>query len=118
MLVSVGPVQYRIAAHCEEGRWVATALREGSLERFGPDVTGETEAEATERLAKWLAWQHAHAAALTALQEAERTYHREVAAGAAAAVSPSELDDLRRAHLENMQNARARLDLVRARRPE
>ena len=44
--------------------------------------TRATEAEAIARLTRWLEWQHEHATALAALQQAERDYHRTIAGSA------------------------------------
>ena len=64
-------------------------------------------------------WQREHAAALAELQEAQRAYHRTVAATAfqGAAEEPS-VEEMRRASLDALDAARIRLDEVRARRPE
>ena len=61
----------------------------------------------------WAAWQRDHAAALAALQQAQRAYHRQ-------AVDPPTPSGLRRAaqeSLEAVDAARVRLDEVRARMP-
>jgi hypothetical protein len=89
---------------------------------------------------KWLEWQRDHAEALAALQEAQRAYHRTVVAAA----GPPSREALRRGLAEAPSNAdvgaeagqqsavaspqaeslkavdaaRARLDAVRARKPE
>lgn len=65
------------------------------------------------------AWQKEHAAALAELQEAQRVYHRSVAATAfqGAADEPSG-EEMRRASLDALDAARIRLDEVRARKPE
>ena len=65
------------------------------------------------------AWQREHAAALAELQEAQRAYHRAVAATAfqGAAEEPS-AEEMRRASLDALDAARIKLDEVRARRPE
>lgn len=64
-------------------------------------------------------WQREHAAALAELQQAQRDYHRTVAAtafqGASEEPSPEEM---RRASLEALDAARMKLDEVRARRPQ
>jgi hypothetical protein len=68
---------------------------------------------------RWLEWQHEHAAALAALQGAERAYHRTLAGSAFA--DPSEgptAIELQKESLEQVEAARTRLDEVRARRPE
>jgi len=63
-------------------------------------------------------WQREHAAALAQLQEAQRAYHRTVAATAfqGPAEEPS-AEEMRRASLEALDAARVKLDAVRARRP-
>jgi hypothetical protein len=83
-------------------------------ERFGPDCAGSTEDAAIDRLTGWLEWQHAHAEALRALQNAERNYHRVVAAGAFE--RPHGRDQLaaRREALAAVETARVRLDGLRA----
>ena len=67
----------------------------------------------------YAAWQREHAAALAELQEAQRAYHRAVAATAfqGAADEPS-AEEIRRASLDALDAARIKLDDVRARRPE
>jgi hypothetical protein len=72
-----------------------------------------------DRMAQWLAWQHEHAAALEALQHAERGYHRTIAGSAFA--NPSENpspEELRKGSLDAVEAARIRLDEIRARRPQ
>lgn len=66
----------------------------------------------------FVTWQQEHAAALAELQEAQRAYHRTVAATAfqGAAEEPS-AEEMRRASLEALDAARVKLDDVRARRP-
>jgi hypothetical protein len=65
------------------------------------------------------AWQREHAAALEELQDAQRAYHRTVAATAfqGAAEEPS-AEEMRRASLDALDAARIKLDEVRARRPQ
>jgi hypothetical protein len=81
----------------------------------------------------WLAWQHDHAEALAALQEAQRAYHRTVVERAlasrrqpvgsllSAVDSPGSKEtpaaNVRQA-LDAVDAARVRLDAVRARKPE
>lgn len=67
----------------------------------------------------FLQWQREHAAALEELQEAQRAYHRTVAATAfqGTAEEPS-AEEMRRASLEALDAARVKLDDVRARRPQ
>lgn len=64
-------------------------------------------------------WQREHAAALADLQQAQRDYHRTVAATAfqGASEEPS-AEEMRRASLEALDAARMKLDEVRARRPQ
>jgi len=66
-----------------------------------------------------LEWQREHIGALEELQEAQRAYHRTVAATAfpAAAEEPSS-EEMRRTALEALDAARTRLDAIRARRPK
>ena len=65
------------------------------------------------------AWQREHRAALDELQEAQRAYHRAVAATAfqAPAEEPS-AEEMRSASLQALDAARVKLDEVRARRPQ
>jgi hypothetical protein len=65
------------------------------------------------------AWQREHAAALAELQDAQRAYHRTVAATAfqGAGEEPS-AEEMRRAALDALDAARVKLDDVRARKPE
>lgn len=119
MQVEIAGVAYRIVAVPRDGGWRAYALRAGTGDQFGPDVHGGTEAEARERLARWLEWQHAHAAALASLQALERAYHRAIAERAFAAGDPAAPPgaDPRRDALQAVDAARARLDELRAQRP-
>ena len=66
-----------------------------------------------------MSWQREHAAALEELQEAQRAYHRTVAATAfqGTAEEPS-AEEMRRVSLEALDAARIKLDEVRARRPQ
>jgi hypothetical protein len=67
----------------------------------------------------FVAWQQEHASALEELQEAQRAYHRAVAA--TAFQGPNEepsAEEMRRASLEALDAARLKLDEVRARRPQ
>lgn len=68
---------------------------------------------------RWLAWQREHAAALEALQQAQRAYHRTIAGSAFA--SPTEgptAIELQKESLEVLEAARVRLDEIRLRQPE
>jgi hypothetical protein len=72
--------------------------------------------EPTETFAQW---QREHAKALEELQEAQRGYHRTVAATAfQGATEEPTAEEMRRASLEALDAARIRLDAVRARRPQ
>lgn len=75
-----------------------------------------TDVESSETFAEW---QRAHAAALAQLQDAQRAYHRAVAATAfqAAADEPS-AEEMCRASLDALDAARIKLDEVRGRRPK
>ena len=67
---------------------------------------------------RWLEWQHEHAAALEALQQAQRAYHRTIAGSAFAspAEGPSAIE-LQKESLGAVDAARVRLDEIRGRRP-
>ncbi len=102
-----------------DGQWVAFAERADNGDRFGIECGGATEAEAKERLQRWLAWQAEHAAALEELQRAERAYHRSIAGSAFASATegPSALE-IQKESLDAVEAARAKLDEIRAQRPE
>jgi hypothetical protein len=90
--------------------------------------------------AKWLEWQRDHAAALAALQEAQRAYHRVFVERALASSRQSALESRQsvagdqeapgssgaadrpatdvQQKLDAVDAARVRLDAVRARKPE
>jgi hypothetical protein len=115
----VGNVRYRLAAVLRDGSWLAHAERAENGDRFGIECAGATESDAIARLARWLEWQAEHAAALEALQQAERSYHRTIAGSAFANPSEGpEALELQKDSLEQVEAARTRLDEVRARRPE
>jgi len=67
----------------------------------------------------WLEWQREHAAALEALQQAQRAYHRTIAGSAFASPTegPSAIE-LQKESLDALEAARLRLDEVRARKPD
>ena len=66
----------------------------------------------------WVDWQRDHAAALAALQEAQRAYHRVAVDSLQSAVASQQSAVGRRAGaLEALEAARVRLDDVRARMP-
>ncbi len=102
-----------------EGRWVAHAVREDTGAPFGIECAGDTEHEAIQRLTRWLDWQGDHAAALDALQQAERAYHRTVSGSAF--TSPTDgptAVEIQRDALAAVERARMKLDSVRALKPE
>src|SRR5262245_12307417 len=84
----VGERRYRIVAARRDADWIAHAELADSGDRFGIECAAVSEDAAVERVTRWLEWQHEHAAALEALQQAERAYHRTVAGSAFA--SPTE----------------------------
>ena len=106
---------------CEErdGQWMARAVREDNGDPFGIECSGDTQENARTRLQHWLDWQHEHSAALEALQQTERAYHRTIAGSAFASPSegPSAIE-LQKESLEEVEAARLRLDEIRARKPE
>jgi hypothetical protein len=117
--IRVGDRQYRVLAVERAGEWTARAEHVATGECFGIECTGRTGAAAIERLARWLPWQHEHATALDALQEAERAYHRTVAGSAFA--SPTEgptAIEMQKEAFNKVEAARVRLDEIRAASPE
>jgi len=122
--VEAGGRRYRVRPTRRDAQWIAHAERVDAAEsadradRFGVECTGATEREAVARLSEWLDWQAEHAAALEALQRAERAYHRTIAGSAFASPSegPSAIE-LQKESLDTVEAARVRLDEVRARKP-
>jgi hypothetical protein len=117
--IAIGSVRYRIVCAERDGQWFAHAVREDTGDVFGIERAGASEAHAADRLIGWLTWQSEHAAALEALQQAERGYHRAIAGSAFA--HPSEgptANEIQKESLEAVEAARLRLDDVRARKPE
>ena len=115
--LSFGGVAFRLRSMESGGAWVAFAERLDDGARFGIEWSGASEDEAFARLAAWLTWQHEHAEALAALQNAEGDYHRTIAGsafGAAGGPENAMLTD----GLNAVAAARVRLDAIRARRPE
>ncbi len=106
---------------CEErgGQWLARALRDDTGDPWGIECVDADRDRAVERLTRWLDWQREHAAALEALQQAERAYHRTIAGSAFAnpTEEPSAIE-LQKESLEALELARRRLDEVRAAKPE
>jgi hypothetical protein len=117
--LTLGDASYRLVGEQREGTWFAHAERADTGSRFGIEAAGETEEAALRQLADWLEWQHEHAAALDALQQAERAYHRTLAGGAFAnpAEGPSQIE-IQKESLDAVEAARVRLDEIRARKPE
>lgn len=115
----IGEQLYRVVVVERDGQWIAHAVRQDTGDRFGIECGGATETEALDRLTRWLTWQNEHAAALEALQQAERAYHRTIAGSAFAnpCEGPSPIE-LQKESLEAVEAARLRLDEVRARKPE
>ncbi|MGE3704945.1 MAG: hypothetical protein AB7I13_06705 [Vicinamibacterales bacterium] len=114
----IGGQAFDIRSSSRAGRSHAHAVRLDTGDRFGPDFPGVDEPGARAAVTRWLEWQHEHAAALGALQDAERIYHRAVAGHAFG--TREELDaglQARRESLTQVEAARVRLDEVRARRP-
>lgn len=116
---TIGETSYRITASQRGGRWIAHAERADTGARFGIECGGATEAEAVDRLVRWLDWQHEHASALDALQHAEHDYHRTIAGSAFASPTegPSAME-MQKDSLEALEAARERLDEIRGRKPE
>jgi hypothetical protein len=116
--VTIGERPLTLTANERDGQWIARAFRDDTGERFGIECAGASEGEAIARLAQWLDWQHDHAAALDALQHAERDYHRAIAGAAFASPTegPSPIE-IEKESLNAVEAARLRLDEVRARKP-
>ena len=117
--LTIGALTYRVVATERDGRWLARAERADSGDRFGVEFSGLSADEASDRLERWLAWQHEHASALEDLQRAENAYHRTIAGSAFAnpTEGPSAIE-LQKESLEAVETARIRLDEIRARRPQ
>ena len=117
--VTLGQSDFRLVTAERDGRWFAHAERADGGDRFGIECAGASEAEAVERLSRWLEWQHEHTAALDALQRAEHAYHRTIAGSAFASTTegPSAIE-LQKESLEQVEAARVRLDEIRSRQPQ
>jgi len=117
--ITIGETGYRLVSVERDGQWLAHAEREDNGDPFGVEWSGADEEDALTRLTQWLMWQAEHAAALEALQRAERAYHRTIAGSAFASPTegPSAIE-LQKESLDAVEAARVRLDEVRARRPE
>ena len=116
--ITLGDSRYHLLATERDGRWLARAGRGPAGEAFGVECTGATEPQAVHRLACWLAWQHEHAAALAALQESERAYHRTIVDSAFAVPGEGTASVGWQAALEGVDAARRRLDRIRESQPE
>lgn len=118
MKTTIGGTTFIVRAVERDGQWAARAVREDNGDPFGVECTGAAEAEAVARVTRWLEWQREHTAALEALQQAERAYHRTIAGSAFA--SPTEgptAIEVQKESLDLVEAARERLDEVRAQRP-
>jgi hypothetical protein len=115
--MTIGGTALVLRVSSSDGGFTARAERETNGDPFGIDVTATTESEAIDRLTRWLEWQSEHAAALEALQVAERNYHRAIA-GSAFGASTDEPDAAvaRREALSSVDEARVKLDRVRLQR--
>lgn len=68
---------------------------------------------------RWQEWQREHTAALEALQQAQRAYHRTIAGSAfASATEGPSATEIQKESLDAVEAARVRLDEIRARRPD
>src|SRR5262245_50042857 len=112
-------MKLRIEASKRGEQWIARAHDEDAGRPFGIECAGATERDAVDRLTRWVEWQREHAAALEALQTAERAYHRTIAGSAFASPSegPSAIE-LQKESLDLVEAARVRLDEIRARKPD
>ena len=119
MPTTIGGTTFTLAAAERDGQWIARAMRDDNGDPFGIECAGVTEADAIARLTEWLQWQADHAAALAALQQAERAYHRTIAGSAFASPmeGPSAIE-LQKESLDAVEAARVHLDEIRSRRPQ
>ena len=117
--ITIGEARYRLICHRRDGQWIAHAEREDDRRSVRHRMRGAHRGGRGRAAERWLDWQREHAAALEALQQAERAYHRTIAGSAFASPSegPSPIE-LQKESLEAVEAARVRLDEVRARRPE
>ena len=116
--LTVAGLSYALTAVARDGQWVAFAERADSGGRFGIECGGPSAPAALDRLAGWLEWQSEHAAALDALQHAERAYHRTIAESAFGVAAEGAPVEFQHEALAEVEAARVRLDEVRARRPK
>ena len=119
MKTTIGGTRLDVHATEREGQWMARAVRDDNGDPFGIECAGASEAEAVARLTRWLDWQSEHTAALDALQQAERAYHRTIAGSAFAnpTEGPSAIE-IQKESLDAVEAERVRLDEIRARRQE
>lgn len=118
MRMTIGGTALVVRVSSSEGTFAARAEREANGDPFGIEATGATESESVERLTTWLEWQNEHGAALEALQQAERSYHRAIAGTAFGAASDGpDAAVVRRERLRSVDEARVKLDHVRQERP-
>ena len=117
--IAIGDKRYQLTVLQRDAAWIARATDAATGDPFGIECNGATEAEAIARLTRWLQWQYEHAAALSALQQAERAYHRTVAGSAFAnpTEGPSPIE-MQKESLAEVEAARMRLDELRASKPE
>ena len=118
-LMVVGDRRYKIRTQQRDGEWLAQAEDADSGNRFGVECSAPAEAAAVQKMGRWLEWQAEHAAALQALQTAERAFHRTLAGSAF--VSPTEGPsalEMQKESLDKVEAARFRLDEVRSRQPQ
>lgn len=117
--MAIGDRRFHIVCEERGGQWLARAQRDDNGDPFGTECAGASEGEAVARLRAWLEWQAEHAAALEALQQAERAYHRTIAGSAflSATEGPS-ATEVQKDSLEAVEAARVRLDEIRGRRPQ
>jgi hypothetical protein len=119
MKTTIGGMTLLVQATGRDGQWIARAARDDNGDPFGIECAGATEADAIARLTHWLEWQGEHTAALEALQQAERAYHRTIAGSAFASPTegPSAIE-VQKESLDAVESARVRLDEIRGRRPQ
>ena len=119
MKTTIGGTTFFVQATERDQQWIARAVREDNGDPFGIECAGATEAEAVGRLTHWLEWQSEHTAALAAIQQAERAYHRTIVGSAFA--NPTEgptAIEMQKESLDAVEAARVRLDEVRVRKPQ
>lgn len=111
--------EYRYEIAERDGQWFAHAVRLDTGDRFGVECSGPSRDAALARLNQWLEWQAEHSVALEALQSAERAYYRTIAGSAFAnpTEGPTSIE-LQHESLQAVEQARVRLDEIRARKPE